>query len=137
MKDRRKPKRSDLDVKALRELLDSGAVGEVTLHQDTQEITKWVEDEEAAIEDRREFTAGVSWHVEWGFKKVGRAKGQPKSKAKTTHSGQGQGLHTWMEISPKVPEWYALEESFGCSGGFLSASRHARLKLLDTEEGHC
>ena len=65
MKDRRKPKRSDLDVKALQELLDSVAVGEVTLHQDMEEIKKWVEDEEAVIEDRREFTAGVSWHVEW------------------------------------------------------------------------
>ena len=83
-KERRKPKRSDLDVKALRELLDTGALGEVTLHQDMEEIKQWIEDEEAVIEDRWEATKGVEWHVEWAFKKVGRAKGEAKSKARRT-----------------------------------------------------
>ena len=38
MKETRKPKRSDLDVKALRELPDTGALGGVTLHQDMEKI---------------------------------------------------------------------------------------------------
>ena len=92
MKERRKPKRSDLDVKALRELLDSGAVGEVTLHQDMEEITKWVEDEEAAIEDWREFTAGVSWHVEWGFKKNRPSQGPAKVQGKDDALRPGPGV---------------------------------------------